>query len=261
MSTQRRGETTGAIPANTVFASGCVSLVLLQHPPCKRMTKKIIKVLFGLGLIPFCLGFTWQLAATIITVRFKADAPYYFVAGCLAYLTIHLLFKKPILTYVIGHELTHALFAMLFGGSVKAIQASGRGGRVTISKSNFIITLAPYFFPLYTFFALLLYWAAMISGVHKTTAAILIFLSGATFAFHLILTFLFLQTDQADIKEHGGLFSYPLIYLFNTIFAAFLLYIYLAENMDYLMFLAGGIIKTINMMSHMVARLIAAVAA
>jgi hypothetical protein len=219
------------------------------------MVKEIIKVLFGISLVPFCLGFTWQLAATVITVRFKADTPYYFIAGVLTYLTAHLLFKKPILTYVIGHELTHAFFAMLFGGSVKSIQASGRGGRVTISKSNFIITLAPYFFPLYTFFALLLYWIAAISDVRGTTIGVLIFLSGATFAFHLILTFIFLQTDQTDIKEHGGLFSYPLIYLFNTIFAAFLLYIYLAESMDYLMFLAGGIIKTINMLALIVTKM------
>lgn len=200
-----------------------------------------------MGLVPFCFGFTWQFAATIVTVTYKPDTPYYFIAGGLLYLTIHLLFKKPILAYVIGHELTHALFAMLFGGSVRSIHASGRGGRVTISKSNFIITLAPYFFPLYTFVALALYWIARIAGAREMVAEVLIFLSGATFAFHLVLTLIFLHTDQADIKEHGEVFSYPLIYLFNIIFAAFLLHTYVADNMDYLMFLAGGILKTINM--------------
>jgi hypothetical protein len=88
-------------------------------------------------------------------------------------------------------------------------------------------------------------------------ADVLIFVSGATFAFHLVLTFIFLQTDQADIKEHGELFSYPLIYLFNVIFAAFLLKTYLADNMDYLMFLAGGIIKTVNMAIYVLDKLLA----
>lgn len=213
------------------------------------MIKKTAKILLGLALIPFCLGFTWQLAATAITVRYKADVPYYFVAGCLAYLVAHLLFKKPILTYVIGHELTHAFFAMLFGGSVKSFHATERGGHVTISKSNFIITLAPYFFPLYTFIALILYWIAQAVDARGMITDALIFLSGAAFAFHLILTFVFLQTDQADIREQGGMFSYPLIYLFNTVFAAFILYIYLAENMDYLLFLAGGIIKSTGMIA------------
>ena len=208
------------------------------------MGKKIVKILFGLALIPFCLGFIWQLAATVFSVQYKPDTPYYFIAGGLTYLTVHVLFKKPVFTYVIGHELTHALFALLFGGSVKSIQASDRGGRVSITKSNFIITLAPYFFPLYTFVALLLYWTARAIDARSITATILIFLSGATFALHLALTAIFLQTDQNDIREEGAIFSYPLILLFNIAFAAFLIKVLLAENMDYLSFLAEGIIKT-----------------
>src|SRR3990172_2925734 len=129
------------------------------------MKKRILKILFGLLLVPFCAGFVWQFATTVFTVRYRPVTPYYFFAGGLTYLTVHLLFKKPVLTYVIGHELTHALFALLFGGSVKAFRASNRGGRVTLTKSNFIITLAPYFFPLYTALALILYWTAMAADV------------------------------------------------------------------------------------------------
>lgn len=36
-------------------------------------------------------------------------------------------------------------------------------------------------------------------------------------------------------------------------FAAFLVYIYLAENMDYLKFLASGIIKTMNVVVYVFA--------
>ncbi len=223
------------------------------------MGKKIAKILIGLGLVPLCLGFTWQLAATLVTVRYKTDAPYFFVAGGLAYVTAHLLFNKPILTYVVGHELTHALFALLFGGSVKAIHASDRGGRVTLTKSNFLITLAPYFFPLYTFIALVLYGLAHAAGARGAATDVLIFLSGATFAFHVVLTVVFLQTDQNDIREQGEVFSYPLIYLFNIVFAAFLIHMYFAENMDYPTFLAGGILKTVNMIALLTEKLIALV--
>ncbi len=198
-------------------------------------------------LLPFCIGFTRQLATTVFTVRYKPDIPYYFLAGGLFYLCIHFLFKKPVLTYVIGHELTHALFALLFGGSVKSLRASSRGGRVTLTKSNFIITLAPYFFPLYTALAIILYWTASAADVRGVTTDILIFLSGATFTLHLILTFVFLQTDQNDIREEGAIFSYPLIYLFNIAFTAFLIKVILAENMDYLSFLTRGIIATANL--------------
>jgi len=211
------------------------------------MAKKTMKILIGLVLVPFCAGFTWQLAAMVFSTRYRPDAPYYFFAGGLTYVTIHVLFRKPIFTYVVGHELTHALFAMLFGGSVKSFHASDRGGRVTLTKSNFLITLAPYFFPVYTFAALALYGIVRAAGVRGVMTDALIFLSGATFAFHLVLTLIFLRTDQNDIREEGAVFSYPLIYLFNTAFAAFLINIYLAENMDYPRFLVGGIIKSLNM--------------
>jgi len=210
------------------------------------MIKKAISILLGIALVPFCIGFTWQLGMTVFEIRYKPDLPYFFVAGALAYSTLHLLFKKPIMAYVFGHELTHALFAVLFGGSVKSFHASDRGGRVTITKSNFIITLAPYFFPLYTFIVLLLYGTAVAAGLQRAIAW-LVFLAGATFAFHLVLTVIFLQTEQTDIREYGLIFSFPLIVLFNVTFTALLIRVLLAENMEYLAFLGGGIMKSINM--------------
>lgn len=213
------------------------------------MWEKILKIAFGVMLIPFCLGFTVHLAAIVTSITYKHEAPYYFVLGCLSYLTAHILFKKPILTYVFGHELTHALFAVLFGGSVKSFHASDRGGRVTITKSNFIITLAPYFFPLYTIIALTFYWLARAADV-RGAEGWLVFFSGATYSFHLALTFSFLRTDQDDIREEGALFSYPLIYLFNMMFVAFLLRVLMTENMNYLLFLGGGILKSTEMISR-----------
>jgi len=210
------------------------------------MMKKVISILLGIALVPFCIGFTWQLGTTVFGIRYKPDLPYFFAAGSLAYISLHVLFKKPIMTYVFGHELTHALFAVLFGGSVKSFHASDRGGRVTLTKSNFIITLAPYFFPLYTVIALLLYGAAIAAGLQEAVGWI-VFLAGASFAFHLVLTAIFLQTEQSDVREYGMIFSFPLIYLFNVTFTALLVRLLLAENMEYLLFLTGGIMKSINM--------------
>jgi Peptidase M50B-like len=213
------------------------------------MIKRIVKLLLGIALIPFCLGFTWQFGIEVFSLAYKPAAPYYFLAGAFTYLTMHLMFRKPIFSYVIAHELTHALFAVLFGGSVKSLQASERGGRVMVTKSNFIITLAPYFFPLYTSIAFLLYGAAIAAHAGTTAINLLIGISGAAFSFHIVLTFIFLQADQSDIREQGVFFSYPLIYLFNIAFAALIVDIYLARNMVYLQFLAGGIIKSTGMIA------------
>jgi hypothetical protein len=210
------------------------------------MLKKIIKMALGMLILPFCLGFTWQFVTSVFSIPYKADFPYYFIAGGISYLTVHIVFRKPILAYVFGHELTHALFAMLFGGSVKAFHATERGGQVTVTKSNFMITLAPYFFPLYTCIALLLY---VIPGAaeSRVSSGAIVFAAGVTFSFHLVLTVVFLGADQKDIREQGALFSYPLIYLFNVLFAAFLLHMLLAKTNGYIEFLGNGIIHSIRL--------------
>ena len=210
------------------------------------MTKRIGKILLGIALLPFCVGFAWQLAVTLTSVTYRPLVPYWFAGGFILYVVIHFLFKKPILSYVVGHELTHALFAVLFGGSVKAFHASEKGGQVQITKSNFIITLAPYFFPLYTFFALAVYWIARAAGA-LVLEPWLVLIAGSAFAFHIILTMIFLQTDQNDISEHGAFFSYPLILLFNIFLTALLIRLLLARDMSYLDFLVDGIIRSISL--------------
>jgi len=209
------------------------------------MIIRILKIILGIALIPFCIGFTWQLGETLFSITYNADAAYCFIAGSLLYVMIHLLFKKPIFAYVMGHELTHALFALLFGGSVKSFQASDRGGRVIVTKSNFMITLAPYFFPLYTFVTLIAYGIAGSTEAHHTLISAIIVMGGATFMFHLVLTFIFLNTDQHDIAEQGAFFSYPLIYLFNILFFILLIDIFMSRNLDYLDYFIHGIIKSV----------------
>ena len=45
------------------------------------MIKKVISILFGIALVPFCIGFTWQLGSTVFGVQYKPGVPYFFVAG------------------------------------------------------------------------------------------------------------------------------------------------------------------------------------
>lgn len=212
------------------------------------MMIRIGKVLLGIILLPVCAGFCWQLGATVTRITYEPLIPYYFTGGFLLYLTVHALFRKPILAYVVGHELTHALFAVLFGGSVKAFHATEKGGHVRITKSNVIITLAPYFFPLYTFAALGAFWIARAAGV-PSLEPWFVLLAGAAFAFHVLLTFIFLQEDQNDIREHGAFFSYPLILLFNIMLFALVIRLLLARDMSFLSFLAGGIIKSVTIIA------------
>jgi hypothetical protein len=91
----------------------------------------------------------------------------------------------------------------------------------------------------------------------RGAAGVLIFLAGATFCFHLVLTVIFLQTDQKDIREQGAVFSYPLIYLFNILFAALLVHLLLARENGFLDFLGNGIIESIRMTLLLLAKVYA----
>ncbi len=123
----------------------------------------------------------------------------------------------PVRTYVFAHELTHALWASLMGARVSKMRVSKSGGSVTVSKNNFLITLAPYFFPLYTVLVVLLFY--VLSRFLDLGAYHLYWLGlvGFTWGFHLTFTVGSLFEHQTDIKEYGHVFSYAVIYLFNVI--------------------------------------------
>ena len=58
------------------------------------MLIRFLKILLGLALIPFCLGYLWQFFSMLFSITYKPNTPYYFVGGAIAYLVVHILFKK-----------------------------------------------------------------------------------------------------------------------------------------------------------------------
>jgi hypothetical protein len=176
---------------------------------------KWVKTVIAILLLPFCAG---AISALVRTVRATGSADTFWVAflgGAACWLVVFLLLPRPMLLYVFGHELTHALWTWIFGGRVKRFKASAKGGHVVISKSNFLIVLAPYFFPLYAVMAVgafaighvLFGWDRYFVWFHL--------LIGAAYCFHVTLTWHILQTRQSDITSQGYLFSAVVIFLGN----------------------------------------------
>jgi len=177
---------------------------------------KWIKFIIAFLLLPVCAGAARALWLTLC-VGGRADEVWMpLLAGAVCWVVIFLLLPKPMWLYVFGHELTHALWVWLFGGQVKKMKVSSAGGQVVVSKTNFIITLAPYFFPLYTFcvitaFAIGHYfwhWWNYLVWFHL--------LLGAAYAFHVTLTWHALKSRQSDITSQGWFFSMVIIFLGNA---------------------------------------------
>lgn len=179
------------------------------------MIVSIIFLAVGLLLVPFGIGATFALVKILAGVLVLTKEHYYFLAGFGGYFLIHILLYKPLSMYVFGHELTHALWTFMFGGNIKSMKVSSRGGHVVVTKSNFLINLAPYFFPVYTFFVFLIYWLFSYVFYVEKYFAIFLFLIGFSLAFHLALTFFAIRQRQSDIREIGYVFSLSFIYLVN----------------------------------------------
>lgn len=175
-----------------------------------------IKFLLGVLLLPVCAGAALALGRVL---RASAGADTIWVplaAGGVCWLGACALLPKPMLVYVFGHELTHALWAWLMGSRVKRFKASARGGHVVITRCNFLIALAPYFFPLYALAVAGGYGMLRLACDTRPYAAVFHLLLGAAFAFHVTLTWHVLKRAQTDITEQGYLFSGVVIFLGNV---------------------------------------------
>src|SRR5437762_12451112 len=115
----------------------------------RRAMRKWARTIIAVLLLPFCIGSTCALVR-VLGKSGSADIVWVpLLSGAACWLVIFLLLPKPMWVYVFGHELTHALWTWLFGGQVRKFKATSEGGHVVVSKNNFLITLAPYFFLFY----------------------------------------------------------------------------------------------------------------
>lgn len=182
----------------------------------RRRTLKWLKWLAGVLLLPVCAGAALALERVL---RASGGAELTWVpllAGAACWLGIYLLLPRPMWLYVFGHELTHALWTWLFGGRVKRFHVTGRGGHVIVTRSNFLIALAPYFFPIYAVLVIGLFGLGNWLWDWQPYLPVFHLLLGAAYGFHVTLTWHILQSRQTDITEHGYLFSAVIIFLGNV---------------------------------------------
>ena len=176
-------------------------------------------------LLPACWGAALSFGKNLPAAFFSGGGGSYmpategwaFIAGACAYAVWHR-FSPPEFLYAFVHEFTHMAFALLTGEKVRSFEVNHGSGKVGLSGTNPIITLAPYFFPLPTIVVLslgaLLDWTFGYEEIRWAAA----FLSGLTLSLHVLMTFRALGASQPDIARGGRIFSWAFIFFFGLVF-------------------------------------------
>jgi hypothetical protein len=189
-----------------------------------------VKNIIAIFLLPSCaiLTQTFFTAFTRATIhqRLWAGAEFWFFSlGVILWLIAFLGLPRPVIVYVFGHEVTHVLWVWLMGGRVSKFRVSGDGGHIVTNRTNFLIALAPYFFPLYSVLAILVYGIASLFVNVAPYGQLLYAVLGITWAFHLTFTCWMIPKNQTDLSDHGTFFSLVFIYLMNLVLLSVLLVI------------------------------------
>jgi hypothetical protein len=181
------------------------------------------KFIIGLLLLPACGALTvsvWEMARALALAQ-HASARMFgvaFAAGYALWLVVFALLPKPSRTYVLGHELTHALWALMMGARVGGLRVGKSGGQVRTSKTNWAITLAPYFFPFYAMLFIALFFIGHAIWDWSRYYPVLFFLAGLGWSFHVTFTLMILFTvRQPDVQSQGFVFSMVVIYCMNLL--------------------------------------------
>jgi hypothetical protein len=178
---------------------------------------KIFKILLAIFLVPFCIGSVMALWQIIVTTGSVWAIWAMTLTGALVWLLIYIFLPEPKWIYVLGHELTHALWSFAFGGRLKKIKVNSTGGHVLTTKANTVTTLAPYFFPFYVIIVILIFKIGNLIWNWEGYVSWFYFFIGVAYSFHITLTWNILKIKQPDIVQEGYVFSSVIIFLGNIL--------------------------------------------
>lgn len=218
----RRGEPRVARPMEAVIAGVAAE----WEDEGVGLLRRVKRWVIGLLLLPLSWVTAWTFfsqfsRATVDQGFWQTEEFWYFATGCLlmaGWFACGLLREWFQVVYVLGHELTHAVFVWLHFGRVSRLRVGRDGGHILTNKTNWLIALSPYFVP---------FWALVVVVVHLLLRhgvgwehdwdRVLYALIGATTTFHFVWTLRVIPLDQPDLQENGVFLSLVVIFLGNLL--------------------------------------------
>ncbi len=177
------------------------------------MIARLMDTILGLLKWPVAVLALISLPALVQVVsyfHFMQMKFYAFLGGMVAYIAIKILSsaRSNMSMQILAHEFTHIFFALLTFHKVVHIHLNmdESGGAMGFKgKGNWLIVIAPYFFPLFLFFLMMFatFFAAKIPDSFWVNG-----LFGYFFAYHLESIMIQTHGQQPDFKEVGFLFCW-----------------------------------------------------
>lgn len=144
--------------------------------------------------------------------------------------------KKMQFWQVFAHEISHLIFALLFFRKITSFVVAENSGSVSYQgKGNWIITLAPYTFPLIT---IVLLSFATIGNYYTFPHKIIVTASYSLYFSRMLQDF---SWNQADVEKAGKVFSTLWVAGINVIIFLFIFF-YLQNEFDFILNLTKGFI-------------------
>jgi hypothetical protein len=208
-----------------------------------RIVERIAK-LICLILCPF-LGYGFGIA--ILDRAAASNLPTQFVPfllGMAAFYIFWIFFRRPFqIVCTFEHEVTHLIFGLFFlKWPSEFVVTFRKGGHVTLSGSNFVIYLAPYFFPTVSYLLIPFFFV-----IPKGSLPIFYAVLGASVSFHLVSTWAELHLRQTDLQKAGYIFSLIFLPVANLIFYGALLVLIFGSTKEFMGFWKDGISNALKL--------------
>ncbi|RKY00378.1 MAG: hypothetical protein DRP54_05600 [Spirochaetes bacterium] len=201
----------------------------MKRRKAKLFLLKTLLTFLALGLIPLFTIFILNFKILFQGFEIFRTEVMWVVMGFMGYLGFFIIAGPPKKIYILEHELTHAIGALLSGVKIKDFRIKGGSGYIKTERVNIFIALLPYVFPLYTFLTILLFYIYSVFESIRFVNYIFYFLFGLSLSFHTSATFYYLMIDQPDLRRYGVFPSIIFILLWYVIIISILLYMLMPE--------------------------------